>query len=182
MFRRRASGRGLQLWGVCLYGVTVILMLQAAGCMMALLYSLFHGADKIFEIVIYTIMFLLMGTGSYFFRKWGKNAMTRAATLDTGIPFTRANTADLPAPESLVRASAEPVQEPQAVLLRAAAETREKHEEQLLRGVTERECIMRMGEKDDYMAGKQEARACFDGDDGSGGRGRHGKAGQRRAG
>ena len=37
--------------------------------------------------------------------------------------LTRANTADLPAPDSLVRASAEPMQEQQAVLLRAATET-----------------------------------------------------------
>ena len=126
---------GLRFWGVCLYGVTLILALQAADCMMALLYFLFHGASKILEAILYTILFLITGTGSYFFRKWAKNAMTRAATLDTGVPFTRANTTDLSAPESLVRASVEPVQEQQAVLLRAAAEKRETPPEQMVRPV-----------------------------------------------
>ena len=53
------------------------------------------------------------------------------------IPITRANTADLPAPDSLVRASSEPLQAQDAVLLRAVEERQEKHEEQLLRAITE---------------------------------------------
>jgi hypothetical protein len=53
--------------------------------------------------------------------------------VDPGIPIHRVNTADLPAPDTLVRASAEPVQEQQTVLLRAATETQERHEEQLVR-------------------------------------------------
>ena len=59
--------------------------------------------------------------------------LDRVDQMNNVVPLTRANTADLPAPESLVRASAEPVQEPQAVLLRAATTTQEKHEEQLVR-------------------------------------------------
>ena len=59
--------------------------------------------------------------------------LRQAIKVDPGVPLTRANTADLPAPDSLVRASAEPVQEQQAVLLRAATETQERHEEQLVR-------------------------------------------------
>ncbi len=50
-------------------------------------------------------------------------------------PLTRANAADLPAPDSLVRASSEPMQAQEAVLLRAAAEEQERHEEQLVRAV-----------------------------------------------
>ena len=50
------------------------------------------------------------------------------------VPLTRANTANLPAPDSLVRASSEPLQTQEAVLLRAAAgEKQERHEEQLVR-------------------------------------------------
>ncbi len=49
------------------------------------------------------------------------------------VPLTRANTADLPAPESLVRASSEPRQEQEAVLLRAAARSVGTPPEQLVR-------------------------------------------------
>jgi hypothetical protein len=65
----------------------------------------------------------------------GKDFFKKARRIKTGIPLTRANTADLPAPDSLVRASQEPVQAQEAVLLRAAAETQEKHEAQLVRAV-----------------------------------------------
>jgi hypothetical protein len=57
----------------------------------------------------------------------------KASQMEPVVPLTRANTAGLPAPESLVRASQEPAQEQQAVLLRAATQTQERHEEQLLR-------------------------------------------------
>ncbi len=56
-------------------------------------------------------------------------------TVDAMQPITRANTADLPAPESLVRASAKPIQEQEAVLLRAVADAQERHEEQLVRAM-----------------------------------------------
>jgi hypothetical protein len=57
----------------------------------------------------------------------------KANAIDPGIPIHRVPPADLPAPDSLVRASEEPRQEPQAVLLRAATQTQERHEEQLVR-------------------------------------------------
>ncbi len=54
--------------------------------------------------------------------------------IDPGVPVTRANTADLPANDNLVRASQEPAQAQGSVLLRAAAgEARKGQEEQLLR-------------------------------------------------
>jgi hypothetical protein len=63
----------------------------------------------------------------------GLLAFRRALEIDPGVPLTRANTADILAPDSLVRASAEPVQQQQAVLLRAATEGVERHKEQLVR-------------------------------------------------
>ncbi len=59
--------------------------------------------------------------------------MVTIKQTDVGLPLTRANTADLPASDSLVRASQEPVQAQEGVLLRAAAQTQDGHEEQLLR-------------------------------------------------
>lgn len=55
--------------------------------------------------------------------------------INLGVPLTRANTADLPAPDSLVRASTEPEQAQQAVLLRAAAKEQERQAEELVRAV-----------------------------------------------
>ncbi len=64
-----------------------------------------------------------------------KAAENRANQINLGVPLTRFNTADLPAPDSLVRASSEPMQAQQAVLLRAAAEGQDRHEEELVRAV-----------------------------------------------
>jgi hypothetical protein len=80
----------------------------------------------------------LFGAATALFGGLTSCAMQTVSEIDPGIPLTRANTADLPAPESLVRASQEP-QEPQAVLLRAATETQEKHKEQLVRAAGEPE-------------------------------------------
>ncbi len=59
--------------------------------------------------------------------------MKTAKKIDMGVPVTRVNAADLPAPDSLVRASQEPLQAQEGVLLRAATQTQDRHEEQLLR-------------------------------------------------
>ena len=48
-------------------------------------------------------------------------------------PFMNAHAAKLPASDSLVRASEEPLQAQQSILLRAAIETTEKQEDELLR-------------------------------------------------
>ena len=65
---------------------------------------------------------------------WISFATVKAArTTDAGIPLTRANTADLPANDSLVRASQKPAQAQKVILLRAVAQTQDGQEEQLLR-------------------------------------------------
>lgn len=69
-------------------------------------------------------------------KKMAEHTMQRAQQPLEVLPLTRAITADLPAPESLVRASAEPWQQQKAVLLRAAAQgEKSHHEEQLLKPV-----------------------------------------------
>ncbi|MCW3100601.1 MAG: hypothetical protein JWL77_6219 [Chthonomonadaceae bacterium] len=62
----------------------------------------------------------------------GGKAVKEGKEIDAGVPLTRANTAHLPASDSLVRASSEPVQEQATVLLRAAVEGNETPSEQLL--------------------------------------------------
>jgi len=61
------------------------------------------------------------------------NVVKKVKALGNVVPVTRANTADLPADESLVRASQEPAQEDQSILLRAAADATQTPVEQLLR-------------------------------------------------
>ena len=51
------------------------------------------------------------------------------------VPLTHANTADLPATESLIRASQEPVQAQETALLRAVYDSNKGHEAQLLRAM-----------------------------------------------
>jgi hypothetical protein len=81
----------------------------------------------------FTEAMVMSGGCSIAFLYFSTLAVRKARKVKVGVPLTRANTADLPAPESLVRAAGEPVQEQQTVLLRAATEGTETHEEQLLR-------------------------------------------------
>lgn len=82
---------------------------------------------------IYLIVALASATGvcCYFVRC----VDTKANAIPDVVPLTRANAADLPAPDSLVRASAEPMQAQEAVLLRAAAHVIDTPPEQLVRAV-----------------------------------------------
>lgn len=63
----------------------------------------------------------------------GRKAVGEGKAIDAGIPFTRANTADLPAVDSLVRASDSPPQEDQDVLLRPATQGRQTPPQELVR-------------------------------------------------
>ena len=84
-------------------------------------------------------LFLLFGTISFFSGKWGLASFQHADSIDTGILLTRSVADTLPAEESLVRASEEPAQEQQAILLRAATTSHETPSEQLVRPARERE-------------------------------------------
>ena len=66
-------------------------------------------------------------------------AAIQADNIHPGIPLTRASAADLLPPDTLVRASSEPVQAQEAVLLRAAEEGLPTPPEQLVRAVSETE-------------------------------------------
>ena len=99
---------------------------EGAGFAIFFLYS--------FSIIVLPILL----TCAFFLRRAGLSIIKQASLTDSRVPLTRANTAGLPAPESLVRASSEPVQAQEVVLLRAAAEKQERHEEQLVRASGDR--------------------------------------------
>lgn len=78
--------------------------------------------------VFFCTLLITLGLG------WaGIRIFKKAKQIDPGIPRIRANIDHLPAAESLVRASEPPVLSQQSVLLRPAAATQERHEEELLR-------------------------------------------------
>lgn len=63
----------------------------------------------------------------------GQRSLKHASLMEPLAPLTRRTAADLPEPESLVRASEEPVQAAGKVLLRAVRDTQEEPVEELLR-------------------------------------------------
>ena len=75
----------------------------------------------------------VVGSGSSTLVYIGVHSIKEARQIDPGLPLTRANTAHLPAPDSLVRASQEPPREQQAVLVRPAPPTQHTPREQLVR-------------------------------------------------
>lgn len=89
------------------------------------------------ETLLMLTIFLGLGAGSVYLLYIGRRTVKEAGEINTGIPLTRANIGDLPVRESLVRASSEPVQEQQDVLLRAATNTDKTPAEQLVRAYQE---------------------------------------------
>ena len=79
------------------------------------------------------LMATIVGIGWMLIREVGIKVVQRFDKIDTGIRLNRANAADLPAPDSLVRASSEPMQAQETVLLRAAEEGVDTPSEQLVR-------------------------------------------------
>jgi hypothetical protein len=67
----------------------------------------------------------------------GMEAIKSGKAMDVGVPLTRATTAHLPAANSLVRASQEPVQDQGAILLRATIQTQDTLPEEMLRAASE---------------------------------------------
>lgn len=82
---------------------------------------------------------LVMGVSSFVMLRFSRGSFTKSHSIDAGIPLTQAEMNDLPVPDTLVRASQEPLQLQQATLLRPAVEIPEAHEEQLLRAASEQE-------------------------------------------
>ena len=84
-------------------------------------------------------LIIALGCMAYWSKKAADKSLAKAVQPLQILPLTRANAADLPVSESLVRSSEEPLQAQQAILLRAASETGEGQEDELLRASAERE-------------------------------------------
>ncbi len=79
------------------------------------------------------IVFTVIGCCLYLTNKIWDCIGNKVVEIDPGTPLTHANTAHLPAPDTLVRASSEPTQAQQTVLLRAVAAGQQTPPEQLVR-------------------------------------------------
>ncbi|MCW3100681.1 MAG: hypothetical protein JWL77_6299 [Chthonomonadaceae bacterium] len=75
----------------------------------------------------------ILGIGTAVLFYYGRKAVQDAINIDTGVPFTRANTTHLPAAESLVRPSEEPAQDKDSTLLRAAIHLQPTPPEEMVR-------------------------------------------------
>ena len=117
------------------YGVMLLILAFVCVLTIALIFSVLSGLFKTHSVYPVLVSFIL-SFGPLYLGYLGVRLLQEASQYPMGVPLTRANTGDLPAPESLVRASEEPLQAQQSVLLRAATETTEEHKEQLLRAST----------------------------------------------
>ena len=95
----------------------------------------FVSIDGRFTMRVLCGLSLLFATIAWVSARIGMKAQKSAAQIDPGLPLTRANSVRLAAPDTLVRASAEPVQAQETVLLRATVEGRQTPSEQLVRAV-----------------------------------------------
>ena len=101
-------------------------------CLSSFLLTHADHSQRLLAFATFTGLFTC-GASSLYLR--GRQAFQNAQRKKLDIPFTRANIADLPAPQSLVRASEEPTQAQETILLRAAtsAQASETPAEQLVR-------------------------------------------------
>lgn len=129
---RKAKRTGILTTGTSLLAISGISVVSGMMFLTWLVLVLWHGH---YFLPVFTASGLLLGSVvvAYGAFRGGLASLKHAAQIDTGVPLTRANTADLPAPDSLVRASSEPLQAQEAVLLRAVAQGQETPPEQLVR-------------------------------------------------
>jgi hypothetical protein len=135
---RRAFQGGLAFSCACAIGVALMTgfaAIIALICEIAtIVYALQHHhlLEESTDVVKCLVWVFVLGGVSWL--SWRvASATAKKSTENLVVPLTRANTADLPAPDSLVRASSEPLQAQEAVLLRATAEGMETPLEQLVR-------------------------------------------------
>ena len=142
--KRQSQRAGQGLMGTGLYVSAIVCGFLAVSllvvCWQALiLYKQETDASAGFFLfqLSFLLVFVLLSAlcaGTWFLRKSALRIIKQAKEIDTGVPLTRANIADLPAPDSLVRASQEPAQAQESVLLRASSgEAQPEQEGQLLR-------------------------------------------------
>jgi hypothetical protein len=128
-----ASGSMLALLGM----LCICLMICSGICFILCFFDAVYGYEGNYVLGLKgsVVATMLFGCFGYWCEIVGDAASKRSEKIEAVFPLTRANTANLPAPESLLRASVEPVQGQEAVLLRAASQGEERREEHLLKPI-----------------------------------------------
>jgi hypothetical protein len=105
------------------------------GCVLAFIFMMMSvggaGASWIGPVLLIFALAAIVLFGYLFL--WGLGTLIDADSIEPLTPVTRFNAMDLAQEESLVRASQEPVLEPENSLLRAAEDNRENDRDELLR-------------------------------------------------
>ena len=123
--------------GVGLLAISLLAMVMAVGILVALVSAVVaHILPFELSLLLFACTAFL-GSGGFFILHLGRRTIREAKEIEAGVPLTRANIGELPVRESLVRASDEPIQELQTVLLRAATSTDTTPVEQLVRAYQE---------------------------------------------
>jgi hypothetical protein len=91
------------------------------------------GANLLFISLLCVLMPMIVIAGVLVFGAIGVSLVKHSADINNVVPLTRATASDLPAPESLVRASEEPPVAPETILLRPLADNPTSPPEQLVR-------------------------------------------------
>lgn len=134
---RRQASRGVTAsMAVCLLVPAFAFAIWSLFCIFLAIAGLFSNALFPYLSLDSLGSAIILGGIAFLIFRGSSILIKEARTLDPGIPFTRANTTNLPAEESLVRASAEPVELQQAVLLRAASQSDATPADLLLRPAT----------------------------------------------
>ena len=123
---------GTGLLALCLMLLTIACGVAALLCIIQVA-VLSHNPGREWVTILSLWGILPFSLTALVFSRMSSETLERAVSTDAGVPLTRANTADLPAPDSLVRASQVPMQAQEAVLLRAAAQESQTPSEQLVR-------------------------------------------------
>jgi len=125
---------GLNVSSLCLLLLAISAALFALACMAGLVLSLPYLFTWAY-ITLLGLAVVIIGTGVLFTLVLIKS-VNKTKSLEDVVLATRANTADLPAVDSLVRASVKPEQAEADVLLRPTTEVQQTPPEQLLRSTT----------------------------------------------
>ncbi len=132
----RVSSRGFMALAICCACFAAV-MFSCFACSIVVFFMMLFSGRNAWSMPLTALYFLLAsglsGAVGIGFARLCWASRSRAERIENIVLFTHANTADLPAPDSLVRASSEPLQAQEAVLLRAATEGQERHEDELLR-------------------------------------------------
>ena len=131
----------------CMVGATILLLLLLPMCLVSMLFGFWSIIILVVSVwtvsgtgfqagLLLLIASLVLGALIYILWKLSLAGLNYSEKTGDLLPLTRANLAEVPVFETLVRASQEPVQLQENILLRQAMEEQERHQEQLLRAST----------------------------------------------